>query len=88
MIRKLLLTVLMLATIVVGVTFAAQNPQEVSLSYYFDLSWHGPLVLALLGALIVGFVLAGVPLWIRLLRLRRKLALASAPQRDLRETVK
>ena len=81
MIRKLLLTALMLATIVVGVTFAAQNPQEISLSYYFDLSWNGPLVLALLGALIVGFVLAAVPLWIRLLRLRRKLALASAPQR-------
>ncbi len=81
MIRKLLLTVLVLATIVVGVTFAAQNPQEISLSYYFNLSWHGPLVLALLGALIVGFVLAAVPLWIRLLRLRRKLASASAPQR-------
>ena len=81
MIRKLLLTVLVLATIVVGVTFAAQNPQEISLSYYFNLGWHGPLVIALLGAVVVGFVLAAVPLWIRLLRLRRKLTLASAPQR-------
>ena len=81
MIRKLLLTVLVLATIVVGITFAAQNPQEISFSYYFNLSWHGPLVLALLGALVAGFVLAAVPLWIRLLRLRRKLASVSAPQR-------
>ena len=81
MIRKLLLTVLVLATIVVGVTFAAQNPHEISLSYYFNLSWHGPLVLALLGALVVGFILAAVPLWIRLLRLRRKLDSASAPQK-------
>ena len=80
MIRKLLLTVLVLATIVLGVTFAGQNPQEISLSYYFNLSWQGPLVLALLGALVVGFILAAVPLWFRLFLLRRKLLLASAPQ--------
>ncbi len=88
MIRKVLLTVLLLATIVLGVTFAAQNPQEISLSYYFNLSWHGPLVIALLGALAVGFVLAAVPLSIRLLRLRRKWRFASSPEKGSRETVK
>ena len=88
MIRKLLLTVILLATVVLGVTFAAQNPQEISLSYYFNLNWHGPLVTALLGAVVVGFVLAAVPLWIRLLRLRRKCRYASSPEKGSRQTVK
>jgi len=82
MIRKLLITVLVLGAIVLGLTFAAQNPQEISLSYYFNLSWRGPLVFALLGALVAGFILAAVPLWIRLFRLRRKLVSASGPPRE------
>lgn len=82
MIRKLLITVLVLAAIVLGITFAAQNPQEISISYYFNLSWRGPLVFALTGALFSGFVFAAVPLWIRLFRLRRQLISASPPQRE------
>ena len=87
MIRKLLLTVLVLSIIVLGVTFAAQNPQEISLSYYFNLSWQGPLVLALFGALVAGFILAAIPLWFRLFRLRRKWVSSSAP-RGSQEKVK
>ena len=88
MLKKLLTTVLVLATIVVGITFGAQNPQEISLSYYFKLSWQGPLVFALLGALVAGFILAAVPLWIRLLWLRRKLVSNSPPARGSGKTVK
>ena len=80
MIRKLLTTVLVLATIVVGITFAAQNPQDISLSYYFNLTWRGPLVFALMVALAAGFMLAAIPLWIRLFRLRRKLVSTAPPK--------
>ena len=88
MLKKLLPTVLVIATIVVGITFAAQNPQEISLSYYFNLSWQGPLVFALLGALAAGFILAAVPLWIRAFRLRRTLASNSSPTRGSGKTLK
>ena len=88
MLKKLLTTILVLASVVVGITFSAQNPQEISLSYYFNLSWQGPLVFALLGALAVGFILAAVPLWIRVIRLRRKLVSNSSPTRGSGETVK
>ena len=80
MLKKLLTIVIVLAAIVAGVTLAARNPQEVSLSYYFDLTWQGPLVFALLTALVTGFVLTAVPLWFRIFRLRRKLAAASTTQ--------
>ena len=80
MLKKLLTIVIVLAAIVAGVTFAARNPQKVSLSYYFDLTWQGPLVFALLTAVVTGFVLAAVPLWFRIFRLRRKLAAASTTQ--------
>ena len=80
MLKKLLTIVIVLAAIVAGVTFAARNPQEVSLSYYFDITWQGPLVFALLTALVTGFVLAAVPLWFRIFRLRRKLAAPSTSQ--------
>ena len=88
MLKKLLTMVLVLATIVVGITFAAQNPQEVSLSYYFNLSWQGPLVFALLGALAAGFIVAAVPLWIRAFRLRRKLVSNSSRTRGSGKTLK
>ena len=80
MIRKLLLTVLVLSIIVLGATFAAQNPQEISLSYYFNLTWQGPLVVALFGALVAVFILAAIPLWFRLFCLRRKWVSSSASQ--------
>ena len=50
MLKKLLITVGILISVGVGVTFAAKNPQAVSLSYYFNLAWEGPLVIALVAA--------------------------------------
>jgi uncharacterized integral membrane protein len=79
MLKKFLKTVMTLAVVVVGVTFAAKNPQAVSISYYFDLAWEGPLVIALVVALVAGVVLGGVPSLLRIFQLKRKLnALRSA----------
>ena len=79
MLKKFVTTVVTLAAVVVGVTFAAKNPQAVSISYYFDLAWEGPLVIALVLALVAGVVLGGVPSLLRIFQLKRKLnALRSA----------
>jgi len=79
MLKKFFTTVVTLAAVVVGVTFAAKNPQAVSISYYFDLAWEGPLVIALVLALVAGVVLGGVPSLLRIFQLKRKLnALRSA----------
>lgn len=79
MLKKIFTTVVTLAAVVVGVTFAAKNPQAVSISYYFDLAWEGPLVIALVVALVAGVVLGGVPSLLRIFQLKRKLnALSSA----------
>ena len=76
MLKKILTTVVILITIVAGITFAAKNPQTISISYYLDLAWEGPLVLALVTALATGVVLVGTPLLLRICWLKRKLASA------------
>ena len=73
MLKKLLITVGILISVGVGVTFAAKNPQAVSLSYYFNLAWEGPLVIALVATLASGFFLGAAPLLLRILQLKRKL---------------
>ena len=73
MLKKLLTTIITLIAIVVGVTFAAKNPQAVSISYYFDLAWEGPLVIALTAALVIGIGLGAAPLVLRVFHLKRRL---------------
>ena len=78
MLKKLLTTVVTLIVVVAGVTFAAKNPQAVSISYYFDLVWEGPLVIALITALLAGVVLGAVPLLLRVIQLKRRLKTAGS----------
>ena len=73
MLKKLLTTVVILIAVGVGVTFAAKNPQAVSLSYYFNLAWEGPLVIALVATLASGVFLGAAPLLLRIFQLKRKL---------------
>ena len=79
MLKKLLITVGILISVGVGVTFAAKNPQAVSLSYYFNLAWEGPLVIALVATLASGVFLGAAPLLLRILQLKRKLNAACSP---------
>jgi uncharacterized integral membrane protein len=81
MLKKLLTTVVTLIAIVAGVTFAAKNPQTISISYYFDLAWEGPLVLALIATLATGVLLGVTPLLLRIFRLKRKLVSAELTSR-------
>ena len=86
MVKKILGVTVLLGIAVFGVTAAVQNPQAVSLHYYFGIIWEGPVVLALLVAVIVGFVLGLVPGFFRHLSLRRQLRqLQRAQSRQAKE---
>ena len=59
-IKKAVFYVALFLTVVFGMTFAAKNPQEVTL-VYFDFLWEGKIVFALLVALLFGFFLGAAP---------------------------
>ncbi len=73
MLRKGAFFVALLGICFFGVTVAVKNPVEVSLRYYFDLAWEGPLVIALLAVLVIGFFLGLLTGFFRVLALRREL---------------
>ena len=57
--------------VVFGITFAAKNPQFITLAYY-GWNWEGRLSIALMAVLILGFTLGITPgLWIAF-RARRR----------------
>ena len=70
--KKLLYILLFLLLIVLGATFTIQNPQDVSVQYYLDLSWRGPLALLLLATLSLGIIVGVVVGFFRNLALRRR----------------
>ena len=59
-IKKAVFSVALFLIVVFGMTFAAKNPQEVTL-VYFNFLWKGKIVFALLVALLLGFFLGAVP---------------------------
>lgn len=73
MLKKVTLFAVLLGIGIFGATFASKNSIEVSLRYYFNLAWDGPLVIALLAALVIGFFLGLLTGFFRLLALRRQL---------------
>ena len=80
MLKKVTLFVLLLGIGIFGVTVAVKNPIEVPLRYYFDLAWEGPLVIALLAVLVIGFFLGLLTGFFRILTLRRELRRRRAEQ--------
>ena len=70
-----------------GVTFAYQNRQTVDVSYYFGLSWNGPLALALLAALAIGVVIGFLATLRIVLRLQRQLAATRGEMRQIEQEV-
>jgi lipopolysaccharide assembly protein A len=66
-----------------GVTFAFQNRQNVDVSYYFGLSWNGPLALALLAAVAIGVGIGFLATLRTALRLQRQVAAARTEVRQI-----
>ncbi|MEA5097166.1 MAG: LapA family protein [Burkholderiaceae bacterium] len=54
--------------------FALKNTHEVSLRFFMDYEWHGPLVLLLLAFLVVGAVLGVLAMTPTVFRYRRELS--------------
>ncbi len=55
--KKLLYAVIFLVVFVVGLTFAAKNPQDVVISYYFGVDLELPLTVVLFGTLVAGVLI-------------------------------
>src|SRR5256885_1339031 len=70
-----------------GITFAFHNRQLVDVSYYFGLSWNGPLALALLAAVAVGVVIGFLASLRAVLRLQAQLAAARKEVRQVEQEV-
>lgn len=79
---RLILTVVVLLVILCGALFGALNGTPVSLDFYF-FAVTTPLGIALLGALLSGWLLGGLVAWLGQGRLRRH---ARALERDRRAT--
>jgi lipopolysaccharide assembly protein A len=63
------------------IAFAAKNVEPVTLRFYFDLSLHTPLVLALFGFFALGALFGVLALLTTVLRLRREIAALKRPPR-------
>jgi len=70
---KLIYTILVLIIILLGITFAVLNAENVQLNYYFG-SQQLPLSLALVLAMFVGAILGVVASFNLILRSRREVA--------------
>jgi putative membrane protein len=70
-----------------GVTFAYQNRQTVDVSYYFGLSWSGPLALALLAAVAIGVLIGFLATLRTVLRQQRQLAATRNEVRQVEQEV-
>jgi len=71
-----------------GITFAFHNRQTVDVSYYFGLSWSGPLALALLAAVAIGVVIGFLASLRTVLRLQSQLVAARKEIRQVEQEVR
>ncbi len=85
--KRVFYLVVIVVTLLFGVTFALQNRQDVALAYYFGLHWHGALSLALLATLAIGIgvgYLAGLRM---VVRMQRQLVQARKEVRQIEQEV-
>lgn len=80
--KRIFYSVVIVVTLLFGITFAFQNRQSVEVAYYFGLGWHGPLSLALLTALALGVAVGWLASLRMVIRMQRSLVQA---RKDLRQ---
>lgn len=85
--KRALYAVLVVVVIFVGITFAFQNRQTVTVGYYSGLSWSGPLSLALLSTLTVGIVVGFLASLRTVIRMQRQLVQARKEIRQIEQEV-
>lgn len=85
--KRLFYLLLILLIIVFGVSFALKNPQPVTITYYFDLSWTGRMTTLLAVVLAVGAVLGVLLTSTWVLRSKRRLSRAKKEVRKMEQEV-
>lgn len=85
--KRIFYLLVIVITLLFGVTVVFQNPQEVELAYYFGLQWRGPISIALLVALALGVAVGYVASLRMVLRMQRQLVQARREVRQIEQEV-
>ncbi len=85
--KRIFYILVMVVTLLVGITFAFQNKQIVELRYYFGLYWSGPLSLALLVVLTLGVLVGYIASLRMVVQMQRQLVQARKEIRQIEQEV-
>ncbi|OGI65030.1 MAG: hypothetical protein A2W18_05570 [Candidatus Muproteobacteria bacterium RBG_16_60_9] len=85
--KRLFYSLVIVVTLVFGVTFAFLNRQEIDLAYYFGLQWRGSLSIALLATLTIGVAIGYLASLRMVLRMQRQLVQARKEVRQIEQEV-
>lgn len=85
--KRIVYGILMLAIMLVGITFTSKNAQLVELNYYFGVHWATPLSFMLLTTLTVGIALGLLASLAMQARMQRQLLQVRRENRQLEQEV-
>jgi putative membrane protein len=85
--KRLLYGILILAVLLVGVTFTTKNAQVVELNYYFGIHWVTPLSFMILTILTIGIALGLLASLAMQARMQRQLLQARRDNRKLEQEI-
>jgi lipopolysaccharide assembly protein A len=85
--KRLFYVIVVVVTLLLGITFAFQNRQEIDITYYFGLQWRGSVSIALLAALTIGVVVGYLASLRMVLRMQRQLVQARKEVRQIEQEV-
>ena len=85
--KRIVYGILILAVLLVGVTFTTKNAQVVELNYYFGVHWETPLSFMLLTTLTVGLALGLLASLAMQARMQRQLLQVRRENRQLEQEV-
>ena len=85
--KRLFYLIVIIVTLLFGITFAFQNRQEIDVAYYFGLRWRGSLSIALLATLTIGVVIGYLASLRMVLRMQRQLVHARREVRQIEQEV-
>ena len=85
--KRLLYGILIIAVLLVGVTFTTKNAQVVELNYYFGIHWVTPLSFMILTTLTIGIALGLLASLAMQARMQRQLLQARRDNRKLEQEI-
>src|SRR4030065_1907940 len=85
--KRLVYGIMVLAIILIGVTFTTKNSQVVEMNYYFGIHWETPLSFMLLTTLTVGIALGLLASLAMQARMQRQLLQVRRENRQLEQEV-